>query len=56
MKEFEGRKRRMLTTGEWCDSVSKMSQYMKNGDRCTLYRGLSTRGLRIVIVLTTFLT
>ena len=32
MKESEKRKRRVLTTGECCDPVSKMSHHMKKGD------------------------
>ena len=41
MEECEGRKREMLTTGEWCNSASNMLDQDE--------WGLSTRGLRMVV-------
>ena len=41
MEEFEG----VLTTGEWCDPVSKMSRHMKG---FAWGGGLGKRGLRMV--------
>ena len=29
MKEFEGRRRGMLTTGEWCNTVSNMLHHVQ---------------------------
>ena len=41
MKEFEVRSREMLTTGEWCNSASKISLHIKK----VVEWGLGTRGL-----------
>ena len=44
MEEFEGGRRGMLTTGEWCNQVSNMLHHVLK----VVEWGLDTRDLRIV--------
>ena len=46
MEEFEGRRRGMLTMGEWCNPVSNMLYHQPCVKRVEC--GLGTRGLRMV--------
>ena len=45
MDEFEARRRGILTTGEWCDSLSKLSHHMNEG---LSEEGIGHNRLRIV--------
>ena len=46
MEEFEGRRRGMLTTREWCNAVSNMLHHVQKG--LSGQWGIGHRGLRMV--------